>query len=116
MDTMIAFCGLVCTDCEAYKATQAGDRAWLERLAEKARVEYGSANATAESTMCDGCLSASARKCGYCAECPVRACGTARGLANCGHCADYAACEKLAGFFQMVPSARATLDGVRAAL
>lgn len=116
MDILIAFCGLVCTDCEGYKATQAGDQAWLERLAEKARLEYGAANATAQSVMCDGCLSTSERKCGYCAECQIRACGQARGLANCGHCADYASCDKIAGFFQMVPAARATLDGVRAAL
>jgi len=112
---MIAYCGLVCTTCEAYLATQVNDRAALERMAERARVEYGSPNATADNVMCDGCLSPSARKCGYCAECAVRACGAARGVANCATCPDYA-CEKLAGFFKMVPQARATLDGLRGAL
>ena len=29
MDKMIAYCGLVCTDCEAYIATQANDLAAL---------------------------------------------------------------------------------------
>jgi len=41
MNRMIAYCGLVCTDCEAYTATQANDLAALERLAAKAREEYG---------------------------------------------------------------------------
>jgi len=27
MDKIIAYCGLVCSDCPAYIATQAGDRA-----------------------------------------------------------------------------------------
>jgi len=115
METMLAYCGLVCTECEGYLATQAGDPAALERLAEKARKEYGAASATAQSIQCDGCLSASARKCGYCAECAIRACGVEHGVANCAACPDYA-CEKLLGFFKMVPAAQATLDRAHAAL
>ena len=37
METMIAYCGLTCTSCEAYVATQANDLAALERLAAYAR-------------------------------------------------------------------------------
>jgi hypothetical protein len=115
METMIAYCGLVCTTCEGYLATQANDRAALERMAERAKAEYGALNATADSVMCDGCLSASARKIGYCAECAIRACGVARGVANCAGCPDYA-CEKLTGFFKLAPQARVTLDSVRGTL
>jgi hypothetical protein len=32
-DRIIAYCGLVCTDCPAYIATQADDRVALERVA-----------------------------------------------------------------------------------
>lgn len=115
MEKMIAYCGLVCTDCDAYVATQANDLEALERLAKKAREEYGMANATLESTMCDGCLSNSDRLCGYCYECGVRACATGRGMVNCAHCDDYT-CETLEGFFGMAPQARVTLDGIRAGL
>ena len=115
MNRMIAYCGLVCTDCEAYIATQAGDLATLERLAAKARKEYGMPDATAASTMCDGCLATSDRLCGYCYECQVRACGIARGVVNCAHCDDYA-CETLEGFWNMAPEARTMLDGIRAGL
>jgi hypothetical protein len=115
MERMIAFCGLVCTECEGYLATQANDWAALERLAAKARAEYNVPTATAEDALCDGCLSDTDRKCRYCAECEIRACGVARGVANCGRCPDYA-CEKLTAFFGIAPATRSVLDGVRSAL
>jgi hypothetical protein len=115
MDTMIAYCGLTCTTCDAYVATQANDLAALERLAKKAREEWGMANATAASTMCDGCLANSERMCAYCYECAVRACGMERGVANCAYCDDYG-CHKLEAFWQMAAEGRATLDSIRATL
>ena len=115
MDNMIAYCGLVCTDCPAYLATRANDMEALERLAIQARQEYGQPDATAEGSMCDGCLSDGPRLCGYCAQCDVRACALALNVANCGHCPDYG-CAKLETFWGLAPSARATLDQVRAGL
>ena len=112
MDRMIAYCGLVCTDCQAYLATQANDRAELERVAAMWREQYGASNITAESVLCDGCI-VGGRKCGHCFECEIRACGIARGVLNCAHCADYG-CEKLEGFFGFVPDARTLLDSIRA--
>jgi len=115
MDKTIAFCGLVCTECEAYLATQANDLAALERMAIKSREQFNQPNITAESLMCDGGLAPSDRLCGYCYECQVRACGQERAVANCAHCTDYA-CAKLETFWGMAPQARATLDGIRAGL
>jgi hypothetical protein len=114
MDKIIAYCGLVCSDCEAYIATQAGDQAALERVAAKWREEYNAPNITVESVICDGCLTGE-RKCGHCAECDIRACGMEHGMANCGHCAEYA-CEKLERFFGMVPPARTVLDEISLSL
>ena len=116
MDRMVAFCGLICTECEGYLATQANDQEWKERLAAKARDEYGDANATAEGVTCDGCLAFSGRLCGYCARCEIRACGAARQVENCGACPEYTTCEKIAGFIQMVPAVRSTLDSIHASL
>jgi len=112
MSKMIAYCGLVCTDCEAYLATQANDLPTLERMAEQARQEYGVPDATAESVMCDGCLADSGRQCGYCMECQIRACNLTRGLVNCAYCADYA-CQTLQDFFGHASAARAMLDSLR---
>jgi hypothetical protein len=115
MNKIIAYCGLVCPDCEAYIATQADDQAALERVAAKWREEYNAPGITIESVICDGCLTGE-RKCSHCAECDIRACGIERRVANCGHCADYASCEKLERFFGLVPAARTVLDEIRAAI
>lgn len=115
MEEIIAYCGLVCTDCPAYVATQAGDRAELERVAALWREEFNTPDITVESIICDGCLTDQGRKCGHCAECDIRACAMALNLANCGHCADYG-CEKIERFFGFVPDARVRLDRIRAGL
>ena len=115
MAKMIAFCGLVCTDCGAYIATQAHDQAALLRVRDQWRQEYDVPAMSIDDVTCDGCLVAGL-KCSHCAECDIRACGQSRGVANCGHCADYATCAKLARFFGFVPSAKVVLDQVRASL
>ena len=114
MNRMVAYCGLVCTDCEAYIATQTDDRAALERVAAQWREEYNAPHITVESVICDGCLDGG-RKCSHCSECEIRACGVARGVVNCAHCGDYA-CDKLEEFFGFVPPARTVLDEIRLSL
>jgi hypothetical protein len=114
MNRIIAVCGLICTDCPAYVASQADDRAALERVAAEWRQAYNAPNITVESVVCDGCLDGG-RKCDHCGECDIRACGVALGVANCAHCSDYG-CEKLERFFGFAPQARATLDEIRRSL
>ena len=115
MDKMIGYCGLVCTGCPAYVATQANDQAALERVAAQWREEYNFPDITVDGVKCDGCVTAAGFKCAHWHECEIRACAMERGVANCAHCADYA-CDTLEGFLGFVPDARATLDGVRAGL
>ena len=115
MDKNIAYCGLVCTDCPAYIATQADDQAALEQVAAQWREEYNVPDITVESVICDGCLGSNGRHCSHCFECEIRACGMDRGVVTCAHCADYA-CEKLEGFFGFALEAKATLDGIRQSL
>lgn len=112
MDKIIAYCGLLCDSCPAYIATQADDRAALEEVAARWREEYNAPDITVESVICDGCLADSGRHCGHWFECEVRACGQARSVVNCAHCPAYP-CEKLEGFFDLAPQARAVLDEVR---
>jgi hypothetical protein len=115
MDRIIGICGLTCTECLAFIATQADDLAALERVAAQWREEYQAPSITADGIMCDGCLTTDGRKCHHCFECEIRACGIERGVVNCAHCGDYA-CERLEAFFGFVPDARTTLDGVRTGL
>lgn len=112
-DRIIAYCGLVCSECDAYKATQANDMAALAELAVRWSQEYGG-SFKAEDCICDGCLG-DGRKIGHCAECNVRACAVQHGVVNCAYCADFG-CEIIEGFMNMAPPARATLEEIRRSL
>jgi hypothetical protein len=113
MTTLIAACGLDCAKCDAYIATQAEDLLALESIAEKWSKEFNAPGLTAENIQCDGCM-VEGRKIGHCAECQIRLCAIERSLPNCAACPDYA-CEKLAGFLQAVPQAKANLEAARKA-
>jgi hypothetical protein len=112
MDTIVAYCGLVCTGCPAYVATQANDAQALERVAAEWREAFDAPEITADSIICDGCLGSNGgRLSGYCSMCEIRACAVERDVVNCAHCADYA-CDKLEGFFAHAQEARTTLDEI----
>lgn len=115
MGPIIAYCGLDCAKCEAYQVTRADDEAAKQALLVKWQVEYNSPEMTLESLTCDGCT-LDGRLGGYCHNCPVRACGEGRGVANCAYCEDYETCSTLQGFIKDIPEARANLEAIRAAL
>ncbi|KYK29632.1 MAG: hypothetical protein AYK23_01490 [Candidatus Proteinoplasmatales archaeon SG8-5] len=110
MTKIIGVCGIVCTECPAYKATQADDDGLRAKTATEWSQAYG-ADIKPEHINCDGCTTPG-RKIHHCSECEMRACGIAKGLENCGKCAEYA-CQKLEEFFKMVPEAKETLDDER---
>ena len=76
-DKMIAYCGLVCSECEAYQATQANDMPALEALAVRWSAEFNG-DLKAADCLCDGCLG-EGRQIGHCAECGIRACALEHG-------------------------------------
>jgi hypothetical protein len=111
MEKMIAYCGIVCTECPAFEATQQNDDAKRKDVAEMWSKQYKMRVKT-EDINCDGCISGSKRLLGYCAVCEIRKCGQNHGVENCAYCSDYG-CEKLTKFIAMVPQAKATLEGIR---
>ena len=113
MSKMISGCGLVCSECPAYLATQADDENKARQTAAM-WAEMFNIEVEVEDVWCDGCL-AEGRKCAHCGECEIRACVVEKELDNCAHCDDYG-CEKISGFFQMVPDARNILDEIRKSL
>jgi hypothetical protein len=60
-------------------------------------------------------MAASPAAIGYCGECQVRACASARGVITCAHCDDYG-CEKITAFVNNAPDAKAKLEEIRATL
>jgi len=110
---IIAYCGITCSSCEAYLATQSGDHEALERVAAAWREAYDP-NITVASVICDGCLVDTERVCSNCPVCPVRLCAKERGVASCAHCDDYV-CEHLERHFTFAPEMREVLDAIREA-
>jgi len=115
MTPIYAYCGLDCETCEAYVATQAGDQAAQLDLLARWRAEYDSPQMTIEAVTCDGCTS-QGRLGGYCPDCPVRACGSEKGVENCAHCDAFEGCELVGDFIAEIPVAKANLDAIRAGL
>ena len=109
-EPMIAYCGLVCTDCDAHVATQAEDMEALERMANEASKQLGMEMTVADA-MCDGCRATTGRQIGYCHECEIRLCAVQRHIETCAHCDDYA-CEKIDGFSKPGSAHRKRLDGI----
>jgi hypothetical protein len=110
MGKMIAYCGLVCTDCEAFKAAQKNDDKMRAEIAADWTAKYNHPFKP-EDINCDGCLPKTVKTIGHLNICPVRKCGQEKGVKNCGWCPDYS-CATTEEFFKMVPAARKTLDAV----
>jgi hypothetical protein len=110
---LIAFCGILCSGCPAYKATQAGDDEALARIA--VDWSFDDYHFEADDVRCDGCTFTDRRTARFCLECAVRECALARGVENCAHC-DAFPCELLAKPWAMAVDAKTTLEDIRRAL
>jgi len=114
MNKIIAYCGLVCSDCPAYIATQENDWEMLEEGAALARERLNQPEVTAEMGLCDGCTGE-----GYLSactdDCQVRVCGVEHGVLNCAYCPDYP-CQKLTALWTQMPKAQTVLDEIRQSL
>ncbi|NSW52822.1 MAG: DUF3795 domain-containing protein [Anaerolineae bacterium] len=115
MEQMIAYCGLVCTDCPSLLATQANDIEALKKVAQMAMTDWGMQNVTWEMVRCTGCKGDGVRI-GYCAECKVRACASEKGVDTCGHCAKFESCETIQGFIANIPEAKELLTQIHQSL
>lgn len=111
MERMVAFCGLVCTDCKAFIATQENDDAKRRDVAEAWSKLVGR-EIKPEEINCDGCLTGDGRHINYCSMCEIRKCGMEKGVENCGYCVEYK-CEKLVKFFEQASEAEKKLEEVR---
>ncbi len=109
MDKIIAKCGLICSECEAFQATQKDDAKALAEVAAKWTKLYNH-DFTAESVVCDGCQAVEGRLSVYAREvCGIRQCCVERRIGNCYYCEVYP-CEMLEKFFELVPEARSNLE------
>ena len=107
---------MICSDCSEYLATQANDRAALEKIAMQYRKKLDRPDISAEHLVCDGCLEDGGRLAHHCSDCEIRACGRERAVVNCAYCPEYA-CERLEEFWNYRPDKRkqyrVVLDEIR---
>lgn len=114
MERMIAFCGNDCFACPGYIATRNDDDEARAKIAEQWN-ECSSTKMKPEDVNCDGCTDMEGRYIGYCAECGVHQCASARGFENCAVCEDYS-CETLDEFHKMAANAKENLEEIRKSL
>ncbi len=114
MEKIIAFCGIVCSECPGFIATQKDSDEERGKVAELWSKMYN-ADIKPEDVNCDGCLTTSGKLLGYCSVCEIRKCALEKGVENCAHCTEYI-CEQLSNWFEKVPATKATLEGIRESL
>jgi hypothetical protein len=110
-EKMIAYCGISCSDCPTFIATQKNDDKMREETAKKWS-EMFHADIKPDDINCDGCPTDSKKLFNYCGMCEIRKCAREKSVKNCAYCADYP-CEKLAAFLKDAPEAKAALDEIR---
>ncbi len=112
MSRIVAYCGIICSDCPAFKATKANDDGERQRVAEQWTEQYGK-EFRVEDINCDGCLTEGPRTFSHCEVCEMRKCARERDVENCAHCDEYA-CERLSKLFNEYEPAKEVLDEIRA--
>jgi len=108
---MLAPCGLICCECEAYQATQTNDADAIAAVAAEWSRRYGITFSGADM-WCDGCTAASGRTAHHTRECPIRPCARRGSAGTCAECSDYP-CAQLTRVHRLVPPARETLETMR---
>ena len=83
----LSACGVICSDCPAFRARQSNDPAMRERVAAAWHELYG-LNFGPEVISCGGCLGSDEELFHTSRKCAARRCCYSRGLTNCGECRD----------------------------
>ncbi len=108
---MIAYCGMDCSDCEGFLATEENDNDKRKEVAEKWSLQYNSDIKT-EQINCSGCKSDGEKFFFTEDMCPIRKCNIAKGTANCAECNEYQ-CTRLKDFIALAPQIDEALKVLR---
>ncbi len=111
---MTAYCGLDCSVCKVFKATQMNDIEWKKQIA-KHWSDQGEIKFKPEDVTCQGCKSDVIS--GYCRKlCQIKPCAEEKKVKTCAHCQDYP-CGKLKEFLSHEdPTATKNLEEIRRTL
>ena len=107
---MIAYCGLDCTKCPAYIATQVDDDKMRADCAQFFNQKY-KMGVKPENVNCDGCSSES-RVLYFCKACNVRKCAREKKLDSCALCSGFI-CSKLEELMHMDKNIKKTVEALK---
>ena len=108
---MISYCGMDCSKCEGYLATQENNNDKRRDVAEKWTIEYNT-EISPEQINCYGCKSKDEKFFFTENICEIRKCNIERSTTNCSECPDYK-CEKLENFIGLAPGVGEALEALR---
>ena len=108
---MIGCCGINCSQCGAFIATQKDDQSKRVKVA-KEWSELYHADFTPEQIVCNGCTSDGPWFSYTEHACEIRKCCIGKSLPTCAECDEYT-CERLEAFFKQVPEAERNLASLR---
>ncbi len=108
---MIAYCGLDCSKCDGYLATQSENDEELKKVANKWSKLYR-ADVKPEYVVCDGCR-VGKRQSFYCTNlCKIRKCCIEKEYNSCIECIDFA-CKDLQFVLDNAPEAKDNLKKLK---
>jgi hypothetical protein len=110
MKKMIAYCGLICSDCPTFLATQNDDDEARKKTAEYYSEKFGFI-LKPEDINCDGCLTDGGNLIAYCKTCEIKKCCQDKCLDHCTVC-DEQPCDKLLKFHEFSPDAKTSFDAL----
>lgn len=104
MERIVGYCGVVCSDCDVYKATINNDQELRLELARKYTNDEHVANP--EDFFCEGCFRIKGE------GCEIRQCAVTKGDSTCADCKSYA-CDILNQHFNNSPESKSVLEDIR---
>jgi hypothetical protein len=116
METMIAYCGLLCDSCPIHLATLEKDPVrqikMRTEIADQLAKIYGTTPKPEIISDCEGCKINNGRLFTGCIDCEIRKCAIGKNLINCAFCSDYV-CDKLKKHYAFNPSSQERLEEIR---
>lgn len=110
MKKMIAYCGLDCEKCDAYKATVNDDQKLREETAKKWS-EWNKVFISPDQINCEGCR-ADGKKTVFCDKlCGIRICAAGKRYETCGDCPELDRCDTVGMIVRNNPDALKNLKG-----
>jgi hypothetical protein len=100
---LVAYCGIDCAKCPAYRFPRLGEKLHLRRFFQwllKRGMKSKGLNLPEGEVICDGCTTIDARCLKPCLSCAVRCCAMETGVENCAACPKFP-CEQLQGVWKL---------------